>query len=118
MKKNAFLFLSLFLLVGSAVSAWAETPGTPEYEALKKVKADQRARREEMRQNPAAEPTDKGPTFWDREAERSGLAKSKLPIVAGIRRMNPVPFLKRKEREFNERKYGAVSQPAAVSATK
>ncbi len=60
-----FLMMILFLNVSSLVLA--SQPGTPEYEKLKEYKKEQR----EKRKNPPAK-TEKG--FWQKEAERSGLA--------------------------------------------
>ena len=115
MNKVVISLMSVLFVIAFGFTAYAATPGTPEYDEMKKIKAEQRARREELRRNPAPEPPP-GSTFWDREAQRSGFAKSGMPLFAGMRKMNPVPFLKRKGHEYNTRKYGAVSMPAAAEA--
>lgn len=96
MKKTIGLVLiSLFL--GGATAIAAER-GTPEYEKLKEYKKAQR----EKKASGVSEKT--GPTFWDREAERSGLNRVNPNFSGFIKALNPIPFLKEQDKKFEERK--------------
>ncbi len=65
-KKLSMLWVGLFLVQGLTVSHAAER-GTPEYEKMKEYKKSQR----EKKASPAAS---QEKSFWQKEAERSGLA--------------------------------------------
>jgi hypothetical protein len=67
MKKFAAFCLLGILTAGTALAA---EKGTPEYRRLVELKKAQRAQREAEKNNPA--PKEK--SFWQKEAERSGLA--------------------------------------------
>ena len=67
MKKMGAVSLVVFLLSGFSGSVLAAQRGTPEYEKMKEYKKAQREKK-----NEPATPTEKN--FWQKEAERSGLA--------------------------------------------
>ena len=67
MKKLAAVFVLAMLVEGSALAAQR---GTQEYDQLKAYKQKQRAEKTTRK----ADPSPKAKGFWQREAERSGLA--------------------------------------------
>jgi len=67
MKKLAAILMLVMLADGYAFAAQR---GTPEYDQLKALKQKQR----EEKKTRKAEPSPKAKGFWQREAERSGLA--------------------------------------------
>ena len=75
MKRIIGLWVGLFLLQGATL-AYASQPGTPEYEKMKEYKKSQREKK-------AAGPVEKN--FFQKEAERSGLAGSVMAVghIAG-----------------------------------
>lgn len=105
MKKliSGFVF-ALFLLQGVGV-ALAAQPGTPEYEALKAYKKEQRAKKTSGQT--AASATSE---FWKKEGERSGLSKTGSNFSDFIKKLNPAPFLKQKEEQYNTRKGQAAGK--------
>ncbi|HTL70048.1 MAG TPA: hypothetical protein VL404_02035 [Candidatus Eisenbacteria bacterium] len=70
MKRTVAVFLFLALAWGLQGAAFAADRGTAEYDRLKEVKKAQREKKEREKANPSA----KAKGFWQREAERSGLA--------------------------------------------
>jgi hypothetical protein len=76
MKKSVALLL--FVLLASP--ALAAQRGTPEYEALKAYKKTQHEKKEHEKAAPAAHV--KG--FWEREAERSGLAGTGAMVTNAV----------------------------------
>ena len=105
--KKAFIGLMSLVFLGAGVGiAASEESGTARYGELKALKTEQRAKREERRHNPQGEEK-KGPTFWDREAERSGLGQSQAPLIKMMKGLNPVPFLKKQQENYNARKVAA-----------
>ena len=75
MKRIIWFWVGLFLLQG-ATSAYALQRGTPEYEKMKEYKKAQHEKK-------ASSPVEKN--FFQKEAERSGLAGSVMAIghIAG-----------------------------------
>ena len=67
MKKIITVFLMVLM---AQVSALAAEHGTAEYESLKAFKKTQREKKEREKAQPSA----RAKGFWEREAERSGLA--------------------------------------------
>ena len=62
--------IALFLFIALASPAFAAQRGTKEYEELKAYKKAQKEKKEQAKANTASH--EKG--FWQKEAERSGLA--------------------------------------------
>ncbi len=100
MKKIAVLMLG-FILASSL--SWAQSSPDAQRrahrEAMKAVKAAQR----EARKNAPAVPANKEPGFWAREGERSGLGSMKNP-TGFLRNLNPMPFFKTQQEQYNARK--------------
>lgn len=64
------LFAVLVMICMAQAPVLAAQRGTPEYEALKAYKKEQK----EKKTREKADPSAKAKGFWQREAERSGLA--------------------------------------------
>ena len=78
--------VALFLFVLLASPAIAAQRGTPEYEALKAYKKTQHEKKEHEKTEPSAHV--KG--FWQREAERSGLAGTAAMCSTSITNVLPL----------------------------
>lgn len=108
MKRTTSVFILAALLLSSA-PVFSAPPGTAEYERMKAYKAEQRKLREERKAaGPSAEK--KAPGFWDREAERSGLAQTGGGVGNVFKNMNPVPFFKEQRERYEARKAAAGSK--------
>jgi hypothetical protein len=109
--------LALLLMTGS-VSVFAGSPEEEKearYAELKKYKAERRAERDQMKQNPEG-PADKEPGFWEREAERSGLGGSQNRIGSFFKNLNPVPFFKEQQEKYESRKAHSEAGHASEQA--
>ena len=80
------LIALLVLAIGVQGSALAAQKGTPEYDQLKAYKQKQREEKSARKANPS--PKAKG--FWQREAERSGLAGTGAMISNAVSNAIPV----------------------------
>lgn len=89
----------------SAVPAYAAN--TASYEEMKAIKKAQREKREAEKNNPAAKPETKWSKFWKNEGERSGLAQTGGGAGTFFRSLNPAPFFKSQEEQYNARKSAA-----------
>jgi len=70
MKKSIVLAVAVLAAAAFVTPVYAAQKGTPEYARLVALKKEQRAEREREKANPSA----KAKGFWQKEAERSGLA--------------------------------------------
>lgn len=90
--KRLFGFILIGILSVQGVSAaWAMERGTPEYEKMKEYKRQQREKRLAMKTDPEAARSEE-PSFWQKEAARSGLAGTAAMFGGVI--TNAVPFSK------------------------
>ena len=71
------LLAVLLMILATQVNALAAQRGTVEYESLKALKKTQR----EQKEREKAHPSVKAKGFWQREAERSGLAGTAAMIA-------------------------------------
>ena len=107
MKKiGIWTLASLFMSV--TVLAAVEGPDAARYahrQDIKKIKATLR----EAKKNapPEVKQPSKMDLFWKKEGERSGLGNTGSGAGNFFRNMNPVPFFKRQEEQYNARKAGA-----------
>lgn len=103
MKKAIFAVLALSL-VASAAYADPQADAEKKYQEMKAIKDAQRAERLKKKQEGAS--GKKESTFWDREAERSGLSR-----VGGagswVSNLNPMPFFKSQDEQYKARKAAA-----------
>lgn len=65
--KKVFLFALAFVLLSSS-AVFAAQPGTPEYDQMKAYKKAQREKKDAEKKNPQS----RQPSFWEKEASRSG----------------------------------------------
>ena len=80
-------FISILVLTVMACSpVFAAQKGTPEYDQLKVLKTKQREERAQKKANPV--PKEKN--FWQREAERSGLAGTSAMFTGVIAKAIPL----------------------------
>lgn len=116
MKKVAVL---LFMLMFSCGTAFAEAAKVG-YDAvreqrraeMKTIKAEQRAKREQAK-TAATPAVKKEKGFWEKEAERSGLAESKGGAASIFRNLNPAPFFKNQAEQYKARKTAATDSKTA-----
>ena len=95
----------VFALFVSQGFVFAAEKGTPEYEKMKEYKKAQREARAKVASEPAG---NNGPTFWDREGERSGLNQFGPSVSKFIQNLNPVPFIQSQGKKYEERKASAT----------
>jgi len=92
--------LAVALLAGGT-AAYAGNASDPHYQEMKALKDKQRAEREANRKNPPA--VNKN-SFWHKEGERSGLGGTGEGFGAFVKKLNPVPFFKNQQEQYNARK--------------
>lgn len=85
MKKPFVLVLSILCAAALAAPAFAAKKGTPEYERLAALKKERREQREREKANPA----ERKKGFWQKEAERSGLAGTAAMFGNAVDRVVP-----------------------------
>ena len=109
MKKAIILSLILSFACASAFALSPEEEKQARYDEMKKIKAAQREARE-TRKTAVKEgkPEKTEPTFWDKEAERSGLNRMSASNL--LKNLNPAPFFKDQQDRYNARKAAATNQ--------
>src|SRR3989338_4182180 len=104
MKKRSAAMM-LVALMACATSAYAVDRTDPRYQEIKALKEKQRAEKEARKNNP---PPVNENSFWHREGVRSGLGDTGNRAGSFLKNLNPVPFFKRQQEKYNERKAGGV----------
>ena len=100
------LFLMFFAFHGVSFAVTPEEAKQAHFKEMKEIKDKQRAEREAEKKNPSPS-QNKGPGFWEKEAERSGLGGSGSRMGTFVKNLNPVPFFKEQKEKYNARKAGA-----------
>ena len=106
MKKITALFL--FIMFMSTAAVFAEPVGEDASRQahraeMKEIKKAQKERKAQVKNEPAS----KWNNFWQKEAERSGLADKKNGAGKFFSNLNPVPFFKQQSEQFEARKAAA-----------
>jgi len=83
------------------------------YDEMKNIKQAQREAREAEKKNPELA-AKKGPSFWDKEAERSGLNGNRVGNF--FHNLNPVPFFKDQTEKYKARKAASSAGNASDRA--
>lgn len=113
MKKIVVWTLFLMFACASVFAMSPQEEKKARYQEIKRIKDAQRAERDtEEGSNPSGVQGNKAPGFWDKEAERSGLSGARMGNW--FKNLNPVPFFKNKQDQYNERK--AASEAGHASA--
>ena len=115
MKKAVVLSLILSFACASAFALSPEEEKNARYEEMKKIKTAQREAREagkETRKEGKAEKT--RPTFWDKEAERSGI--NRMSASNFFKNLNPAPFFKDQQEKYKARKAASEAGHASEQA--
>lgn len=108
MKKAIFTLLAL-TLVATGAYADPKTDAEKKYQEMKAIKDAQRAERLKKKEGVATGAVKKEPTFWDREAERSGLGRMNAGGVGTwVQNLNPMPFFKSQDEQYKARKAAKV----------
>ena len=72
------------------------------------MKAVKQAMREKKAAEVKAPPVKTGPTFWEKEGERSGLGTTGSNFGQFVRNLNPMPFFKTEQEKYEARKAAAA----------
>ena len=101
--KKAVALLSLSVFICSSV--WAASPD----EERRQHRQDMKKVKQEMREKHEASPkSEKIPSkmdlFWKKEGERSGLGGTSGRVGSFLRNLNPMPFFKNQQEQYNARK--------------
>jgi len=130
MKKIVVWTLFLGLVCASAFAMNPEEAKKAHYQEMKKIKEQQRAGHEADKTGAPATATKKEPGFWEKEGERSGLGGNSSRFSTFFSNLNPVPFFKKQQEDYNARKAASgayhaseqakvqASEQSAVAATK
>lgn len=114
MKKTIVFIICSIFVASLFPSVYAEEM-TPEaakkahFAEMKKIKDAQR----QARLNAPKPQGPKGPTFWDKEGERSGFKQLGENIAGVGKNFNPVPFFKSQEEQYEARRAKAKAQGEA-----
>lgn len=99
MKKGIILAAALLVIFGA--NAFAEKDA--HYLEIQKYKQEQR----EAKKNAPASSATQEKGFWQKEGERSGLGNPGNNIGSFVKNLNPVPFFKSQQEQYQARKAAA-----------